>query len=546
MKADKVLKSNIVFDSISDEPFAGGVAISGNKIAAVVRGECINEYIGPDTQVFEYEDKLIMPGFIDAHQHYVDGAINNSEHLCTDILFSKSEEDCVRILKEYAETHPEENTIRGSGWLPAIWDNAPLPDKKSLDEAFPDKPVFLISADFHTMWLNSKACEIVGVSPDWELKSSKVGVFENGEPNGLLFEPEAWTRAKPYMYNFTDEQWIEMQQDILAESRKWGITGISDMSGNRANQETADSLKYIKQIEADGELTSRIYYYLNLEDADNIDTVKAMQGEFNTDKFKINGLKGFIDGTTSTRTAYMLEPYYDDASTSGDLCPLTPREIMEPRIIKANKEGFQVRIHSIGDAAVRMCLDMYEASKKANGDRGLNNTVEHIEQINMEDVPRFAEIGAIPSMQPMHLTLDENEDISEKVTRFGMEKAAYEWIHKTILRAGGELAFGTDYPVVGFNPFVSVHSAVSRVNPQGKPVCVNPWECIEVADALKAYTTGSAKAYNMHECVGKLQEGMLADIVVVDRNLFTIPINDIQHAKIEMTVFDGNVVYTKE
>lgn len=546
MKADKVLKSNVIFDAIADAPFAGGVAIKGNKIIAVAKDGGIDAYIGPDTEVFEYENKLIMPGFIDAHQHYLSGAINNSEHICTDITFSTSEEDCVRILREYAESHPEETTIRGSGWLPAAWGDGPLPDKRSLDEAFPDKPVYLLAADFHTMWLNSKACEIVGVSPDWDLKCSKVGVFENGEPNGLLFEPEAFNRAMPFMQNFTEDVWIEMHEDLLRESRTWGVTGMSEMSADRACPETENKMDYMKKIEADGGLTSRIYYYLSIDDVDHLDKVRAMQEKYNSDKFKINGFKSFVDGTTSTRTAYMLEPYADDPSTCGDMCPLVPREKMEPQIIKANQEGFQVRLHCIGDAAVRMALDMYEESKKANGGLRMNNTIEHIEQVHPSDIPRFAEIGSIPSMQPMHLTLDENQDISEKVTRFGMKRAAYEWVHKSILKAGGELALGTDYPVVGFNPFVTVHSAVSRVNPEGRPVCVNPWECLELSDTLKAYTAGAAKAYNMHEQVGTLREGMLADVIVVDRDLFHIPVNDIQHAKVEMTIFDGEVVYSKE
>ena len=546
MKADRVIKSNVIFDSIADEPFAGGIAVKGNKIQAVVKGEGIDEYIGPETEVLEFTDKLVMPSFIDAHMHFVDGAINNSEYMCSTLIETTSEAEAVEMLKAYAEAHPEEKTIRGTGWHPAMWNDAPLPTKKSLDEVFPDKPVYLLSADFHTMWLNSKGLEEAGVSTEWKLSSGKVGVDENGEPNGLLFEPEAWTKAKPFMHNFTDEQWMELYGDFFEDAKKWGIAGTSDMAGSFVGEECDRMLGYVKQLEENGTLATRLHVYMNLEEADeHIEEVKALKAKIDTEKIDIAGMKGFIDGTTSTYTAYMIEPYEDNPETTGDMCPLCPQEIMEPRIIKSNANGLPVRVHSIGDKAVRMCLDMYEASNKANGDHGCINTVEHIEQIHPDDISRFGGLKVIPSMQPMHLTLDYSEDISEKVTSCGMKRACYEWVHKSIMKAGGELAFGTDYPVVHFNPFTSVHAAVSRVTPDGLPCSVNPWECIELADALKAYTIGASKAYGTHERVGALKEGMLADIVVVDCNLFDIPINDIQHAVINTTIFDGNVVYEK-
>lgn len=546
MKADKVIKSNVIFDSIADEPFAGGIAIKGNKIQAVVKGEGIDEYIGPDTEVMEFTDKLVMPSFIDAHMHFVDGAINYSDYMCSNLIESSSEAEAVEMLKAYADAHPDETTIRGTGWHTGMWGNAPLPTKKSLDEAFPDKPVFVVSADLHTMWLNSKALEVAGVSTDWVLKSGKVGVDENGEMNGLLFEPEAWCRTKPYFFNFTDEQWMEIYGDFFEEAKKWGITGSSDMAGSVVGEECYKMLGYVQQLADNGTLAARLHVYMNLEEADeHMEEVLALKAKTDTEKLDIAGMKSFIDGTTSVRTAYMMEPYSDDPTTCGDMCPLCPQEIMEPRIIKSNANGLQVRVHSIGDMAVRMCLDMFEASKKVNGDHGCNNAVEHIEQIHPADIPRFAELDVIPSMQPMHLTLDATDEISEKVPRCGMERAAYEWVHKSILKAGGQLAFGTDFPVVHFNPFPSVHAAVSRVTPEGLPCCVNPWECIELSDTLKAYTIGASKVYNTHNMVGTLKEGMLADIVVVDCNLFDIPINDIQHAVVNTTIFDGNVVYTK-
>jgi predicted amidohydrolase YtcJ len=188
-----------------------------------------------------------------------------------------------------------------------------------------------------------------------------------------------------------------------------------------------------------------------------------------------------------------------------------------------------------------MALDMFEASKRANGRHGLKNTIEHIESIHPDDISRFAELDVIPSMQPYHLTLDFNE----KIGRIGMKRCRWEWPHKTILDKGGSLAFGTDYPVVDFNPFPSIYAAVTRCDDEGNPTGINPEECISLAEALKAYTAGSANAYGRLEELGTLEEGKLADLIVVDRNLFEVEPYEIKDASVELTVMDGRIVFER-
>ena len=265
-----------------------------------------------------------------------------------------------------------------------------------------------------------------------------------------------------------------------------------------------------------------------------------MAKELYSEKLRLNGVKGFIDGVASTYTGLLLEPYSDNPETKGIGVPNVPQSELEPCIIAANAAGLPVRLHCIADGSTRMALDMYEASLKANGMHGLPNTVEHIENIHPDDIPRFRELGVIPSLQPYHLTLD----YMEKPRRIGEERCRWEWPHRSLLDAGADLAFGTDYPVVDFNPYPSIYAAVTRLDDDGNPASTNPEECVTLAEALYAYTAGGAKAYGRDD-IGILEEGKLADIIVVNKNLFAVEPEEIQHCETVMTMFDGEIIYEK-
>ena len=235
-----------------------------------------------------------------------------------------------------------------------------------------------------------------------------------------------------------------------------------------------------------------------------------------------------------------MEPYSENPQTRGIGVPNIPQEDMQASVIAANRAGLPVRIHCIADGSVRMALDMYEASCKVNGTGGPVNTVEHIENIHPDDIPRFGELGVIPSMQPYHLTLD----LMEKPRRIGEQRCRWEWPHRSLLDAGATLAFGTDYPVVDFNPYPTIYAAVTRLDDDGNPASTNPQECITLAETLRAYTSGAAAAYGRDD-IGILEEGKLADIIVVNRNLFDIELAEILGCETVMTMFDGEIVYEK-
>ncbi len=536
MKADMILKSSRIFTALSEETISGGVAVSGNRIIAV--GPEALELEGPDTKTRDYGDRLIMPAFIDAHVHYFVGAIAASDHMCDTLSDTSSEAECVAMIKKFADEHPDEKRVLGIGWFPANWEDAPLPTKKSLDEAIPDRPVYLIAADCHTFWMNTPALEETGITPDMKPRSGSVGLLENGELSGLLFEPDAFAPAMAKVMDLEPDVMKQVHRDFLHHINRCGVTSISEMSADDYTDTTHRNYSIVSEMDAAGDLTCRLHLYTKLDGYTDFGKALEYRKEFFSEKLRLNGVKGFIDGVTSTFTGLLLAPYSDRPDTCGIDVPNVPEKENSEYITAANKAGLPVRLHCIGDGAVRMALDMYERSRKINGPQDFFNTVEHIENIDPADIPRFSQLSVIPSMQPYHLTLDLNE----KIRRIGEERCRYEWPHRSLLDAGAQLAFGTDYPVVDFDPFPNIYAAVTRCDDNGIPTGVNPQECITVAEALTAYTKTAALAYNRDD-IGVLAEGKLADIIVVDRDLLSVPHSEIPKASVLLTVMDGKVVY---
>ncbi len=540
--AEIVLKSKAVYDCVHSKPFAGSVAICENRILEVAReGETLQS-VTDKTKIIDCGDKMIMPGLVDAHVHYFYGGMFGSRYVCNDIVNSKSEAECVDMIKRFAQANPELERIIGLGWFPSYWGDAPLPNKRLIDEAVPDRPVYLLSADIHTIWCNTKALEEAGIYAGMPVKSGSVGVFENGELDGMLYEPDAYQPAMNKVMELAAPLMKEVHEAFLKQIAACGITTISEMTANDYNDATIRNFRIIKELEDEGKLTARLHLYSRLAGYTDFSRALEYKREFNSPMLRMQGIKGFIDGVASTFTALTLEPYSDNPDTCGIGVPLTPKAEMQKYVNAANAAGFQVRIHCISDGAVRMALDLYEESQRVNGRCDYKNAVEHIENINPADIKRFKELSVIPSMQPMHLLLDADEQIS----RMGPERVKYEWAFKSILDAGGKLAFGTDYPVVNFDPFPTLYAAITRDNLDGTPASHNPWECITLEQALKAYTIDAANTYDRENDIGTLEPGKLADIIVIDKNLFELEPKEILNCSVDMTMCDGKIVFSKD
>ena len=538
--ADMIITSNAVFTSCGDEPFEGGVAIKGNRIVAVGSREEISKYRTADTAVYDYGDQLIMPGLIDGHDHLWWGAVADSEHV-VDLTSSTSEEEAIEMIKKYAVEHPEEKRIRGFGWFPANWNDAPLPTKKTLDEAVPDRPAYMNCADAHTLWVNSLALEESGYTPDMELAAGSVGVDENGEMNGLIYEPDAMAYGWKNFYDFPEEQIRTIMKNFMKGLAAQGVTSLSEMSADEYTDYFHDRYLVFKDMAESGEFTSRVHAFTAfMRKTDFTEAVKWKE-EFSSPTFRVSGVKGFLDGVTSTYTGLLLEPYTDRPDTTGEGVPLDTQESLNASVIAANAAGLPVRIHCIAEGSVRMALDAFEESLKVNGKHGLVNSIEHIETMHPDDIPRFRELGVVASMQGEHLPLEMNE----KVARLGEERCRYEWPFRSLADAGAVLAFGTDFPVVYYNQFKGIYAAVARKNYDGTTAGVDNGENLTLPEALRANTIGSAIVYGRDDEIGTLEAGKLADVIVLDRNLFTADVEEIKDAEVVLTVMDGNVVFRR-
>lgn len=531
--ADKVFLSNAVFTGNGKLPFPGGIAVKGNKIIAVGQKDEVLSYCGVNTKKYNFGDSLIMPGICDAHGHYSMGALYDSKYFINDILYSRSEQECVGMIKSFADAHPEYDRIIGQGWFPANWNDAELPTKMSLDKIVPDRPVYLASADAHTGWLNSKALAEVGIDKNDFGYGQNIVLLPNGEPSGILRESAWFHLASNKTFIPADSISEEVNRDLMHRLARVGITTFCDVSG------ILPGVKYdtLEDMDKAGELTVRI----NLNPSIGLDMgqeeINALKKKYKSDKLRVTGLKGVIDGVTSTYTGCLLEPYSDRPDTKGFINDTA--EYYEQCIINANKYGLGVRLHCIADGSVRFALDCFEKSNKVNDNNLIRNSIEHIENIHPDDIARFKRLGVTASMQPRHLALDANE----KIIRLGPERCRWEWPCRSILEAGGILALGTDYPVVDFNPFETIYYSVTRHGYDRKPTGINPSEKLTMTQTLRAYTFGGAYVSNRENELGTLEVGKLADIIILDRNLFIIDEEKIPDTKVLMNIFDGNIIY---
>ncbi|RJS59358.1 amidohydrolase [Bacillus sp. PK3_68] len=529
--ADVIISSNAVFTGLSDQPEPASIAIKDNKILAIGSEEEIRSYSGERTKVYPFQDQLIMPGFHDFHLHMMDGAVSMNG---VNLFSARSEEEALEMIRTFAEARPEDSWIIGNSWDAGYWDTQQLPNRYSLDRILPDRPALMFHAEGHYVWVNTKALEIANINRDTEDPSyGMISKDKNGEPDGLLYE-KAMDAVFRHAYNFTKEQKRELFANFLNHAASLGITAVHDLFAIEA-LEMLNDYDVFKEFEEKGELTARIHLWPALNG--NLEHVKQLRETYQSDKLRVSGLKQFIDGVITARTAYLLEPYADQPDTRGEAS--FPPETFKKWVVEADKEGFSIRFHAIGDGAIRLALDAYEEAQKTNGKRDSRHSVEHVEVIHPDDIPRFKELGVTASMQPDHFAMSERGVYTDRI---GSEREKYVFPIKTLQEAGAKLAFGTDFPIDVLNPLLQIYRAVTRIDSSGEAVW-HPHERITLAEALKAYTAGPAYGSFREQELGTLEAGKLADIVVLEKNLFDIPTEDIPDTKVQVTIVDGKVVF---
>ncbi|ULM99680.1 amidohydrolase [Peribacillus frigoritolerans] len=526
--ADVIISSNTVFTGLSDQPEPASIAIKDNKIVAVGTEEEIKHCAGEYTKIYQFKDQLIMPGFHDFHLHIMQGAVAlNSVNLFT----ARSEGEALGMIGEFAESKPENQWVIGFTWDAGYWDTQQLPTRHSLDHILPDRPALMFHAEGHYAWVNTKALEIANITRHSENPFyGIIGKDENGEPNGILYE-KAMDAVIRHAFNFSNSQKNEIFSKFLAHAASLGVTAVNDLHGLK----TIESLDVFKEFEDNGKLTTRIHLWPALNG--DLGHFKQLRETYQSDKLRVSGLKQFIDGVITARTAYLLEPYADQPETRGETS--FPPETIKKWVVAADKEGFSIRFHAIGDGAIRLALDAYEEAQKTNGKRDSRHSVEHIEVIHPDDIHRFSELGVTVSMQPDHLAMSERGVYTEQI---GAEREKYVFSINTLQKTGAKLAFGTDFPIDILNPLLQIYRAVTRIDSSGKTVW-HPHECITLAEALKAYTSGPAYGTFREQELGTLEAGKLSDIIVLERNLFEVLVEEIPDIKVLLTMVDGQVVY---
>lgn len=538
MKADIVIKSDAIFDSTGSEPFAGFVAVKGNKICAVGKNmEESKGWIEEGTKVYEYKDKLVMPGFHDSHTHLI---LSGMYKTFINLGSAKSEEETAKMLKDYCDKNPSEGWIYGFNWYHVFWDVKELPRKETLDRYFPDRPVFLINAEAHGVWVNSKALEISSVSRDTpDPFGGEIHRDKNGEPSGFLYESAISLVAKHALI-FTKKQERTFLKKYMEDAARLGITAVVDVQPYFGID--MGSLDVYTDLEKDGELTIRIAAASDL--LGDLDLALENSYKYKTEKVCAHMLKQFVDGVITTHTALLLEDYADSPGNRG--IQLSELDKIDAAVQEAHKRGLWIKIHAIGDRAIRFTIDSYEKAIKTYGKNGCRHAIEHLEMTHADDLPRFKELGLIPSVQPEHLGLMPTWEGEEYRKNLGEKRAGKTWPFKSLQKQAGVLAMGSDCPVVDNNPFYAIHRGITRLHddllPEGG---WNPTEKLTVADIIRGYTYGSAYGIGRENEMGTLEAGKFADIAVIDRNLFNADPGDIRTAKVEMTIMDGKIIFER-
>ena len=528
---DLIIHNATVRTMDSRQPTAEAVAIFGNRIVAVGSSKDIKKLAGSRTRSIDARKQLVLPGFNDAHVHFLSGGFQLSS---VDLRDADSPQEFADRIRRFAERMPRGRWITGGDWDHERWSGGPLPTKELIDSYTPDTPVFVSRLDGHMALANSLALRLAGVTRQTLDPVSGVIVRDpkTGEPTGVL-KDAAMNHVWKVIPAPTFEEKLAAARAATEHAARLGVTSVQDMSAG------ADVGVYQTLLDR-GELKTRIYAVSPLPAWERVART-GVRARFGNDMLRIGGLKGFSDGSLGSTTAFFYSPYSDAPDTrglAGD--EMYPEGAMLKRVREADQAGLQIMIHAIGDRANDMILSIFEEISRANSARDRRFRIEHAQHLRPQDIGRFARSKVIASMQPYH-AIDDGR-WAEK--RIGKERAKTTYAFRALLDAGATLAFGSDWTVAPLDPLLGIYAAVTRRTLDGK----NsrgwiPEQKISVEQSVRAYTLGSAYAEFADHIKGSIAPGKLADLVILSRDIFKIDSKDIEKVKVVLTVVDGRIVY---
>lgn len=546
MPSELVIRSNNVFDGEGREARPLAIGIAAGRIEAVVPADEVDSLVSPGTRVVDYGDAFVCPGFHDAHEHVYHAALFPSA--LADEYLGTSETDCVEHLIEFARAADARGDLDvGEGWLVShgwrsdAWDPPVMPTRASLDAAFSARPVAMYSGDSHTLWLNSAGLARLGIDDDSQPIPG--GVYHrdsDGHLTGVIGEASGMELVARVLATMPAGRLEGVYRDYFVRLNSLGITSVCDMALSLIPGADSINPEIYEALLADGRLTVRSHLFPTL--ADDESNLERLQERLTTDMLRAPGFKQFFDGVSSQHTAWESDPYANPRCPGDCGRPTIVPERMRELVLAAASRGHAVRIHTIGDQAVHVALDIFEEARRRYGapTQG-RNTLEHIEDIQPGDIGRFREADVIASVQPPHVVID----LAQPDRDLGPERAARMWPFDEFERAGATMAFGTDAPVVPPASQAVLWCAVTRrTSDTLEPLAGwHPEHDIPRASALRAYAHGSACAVGRESELGSLTPGMLADLVAWDTDLLRCPDEQILEARPLTTWVGGRCVW---
>jgi predicted amidohydrolase YtcJ len=530
--ADLVVVSAKIWTGDPKRPEAEALAVRAGRIVAVGQNAEIQKLQGPKTVVLDGKGRRVVPGFIDCHTHMTMGGL---DLLALDLRHTKDEADFTRTLAAYAKTKPPGVWLTDGTWDHEQWSPPRLPTKALLDPATGDRPTCLSRQDGHMVVCNSLALKLAGITAATPDPPGGVIVRdEKGEPTGVL-KDGAISLVMKVRPARTQAELRDGLRAAMKNAASFGVTSVQDLPGDPGDVAAWGGLR------GTGEMTVRVNYRPSLSDWQK---AKSLQTSMtNDDWFRIGGVKGYMDGSLGSGTALMFEAFSDEPGNSGVYASeAIPLPAFEERVAAADRAGLQVEVHAIGDRANAELLDIYERVEKRNGPRDRRFRIEHAQHLRASDIPRFAALGVIASMQPYHAV----DDGRWADRRLGPERAKTAYAFRSLLDAKATLCFGSDWDVAPISPILGIAAAVTRRTIDGKrPGGWVPAQRISAEEALRAYTVTAAYAAFEEKDKGSLEPGKLADFVILSGDLLAVPPEEIESIQVDSTVVGGRTVFSR-
>ncbi len=529
--ADIVFINGKIWTVDEANPEAQAVAVADGKILFVGSDERAKGFVGHQTEIVDLKGRLMLPGFIDNHTHFISGGFQLQS---VDLRYAKDEEEFASIIKERAEKFPS-RWITGGDWDHDRWPGGHLPTKELIDPYTPNTPVFVSRYDGHMALANSYVLKLAGVTKDTPDPPGGAIVRDpkTGEPTGILKD-----EAQGYVYRImpgpSEQEMLEAARLALREAARFGITSIQDVSA-------PEHLRVYQTLRSRGELTARIYCRLPISYWENLADI-GFKVPFGDEWVRIGSLKAFADGSLGSSTALFFDPFTSDPSTRGLPSDILLDGRLKTWALAADKAGLQLSIHAIGDSANSLILDLFETILRENPPWDRRFRIEHAQHVHPKDFVRFSRLKVIASVQPYHAI----DDGRWAEGRIGHERFKTTYAFRTFLDHGVRMCFGSDWTVAPLNPLLGIYAAVTRRTLDGKnPDGWFPEQKISVQEAIACYTIHNAYAAFEENMKGSITTGKLADLVVLSRDILTIDPTQLEGVEVELTIVGGRLIYQK-